>query len=751
MGVEMKSKILFGVLISMFIAILAACGSDTYYSGHFEDLDDNFGKSSSKITSSTSQIFNENIAFEGRFNLVSVFEPIKLEISALDENFEKTQTIEARIVRNRLEFTYKAPEIHFYRPFAQLDFTCRFRDTKDNTEMQFTIIADMNEKEYYNIDFYRTLESGYLKKLLQQKENFDIARQHTREAIHNLLDPELEHEYGISNAPYGKDTLEALAYNYSLFFTWDSPFYKNFKKLSQAVGSDKTWDEILSVSDISERLIDHYRLEESRCDKNVLENIAQDRDFSQLRYNMAIWIAQGKNDIDCNAIPQKPAIDTTKKDTTSKDPIIEKFGNCTVNRKHTKAKLGDGEYYSCNGTKWISVSAPEYHEDFGKRGEIVTYDGSYFMCNYEYSWRLLNDDEILPPVKDLLKCNDHQVVEYDNKYYRCRFEYVSLVIQDAWLEIPEDSVAQYQKNGKFCTDSTQGITEEENGSYFTCNHYSWTKLLDYEKKLYEHELAHKDECKNGTKGTAIYWNNSNYFYCNNDTRSWKSMGIQNQEHYGLGIFDGGVFISNDTLEKEIDDFTIKASQRPGWIAGLFDVINVTANINSHPYGAFFKKTRPYLSGLRGDKTIDFKNLSDQSESFDKFMEQYTHPESAYPAYIAQLTNVGEESYMDFATADKFCPKGYHIPDTTEWRTDSLNALPINASIYHDSPLYVRYNGKTYLYDIYWTKTTVNSTTQYCIENHSENNQNTSSRIIECPKDLYPGVQTLCIKDGESND
>lgn len=746
----MKSKILFGVLVSMLIAILAACGSDTYYSGHFEDLDVNFGKSSSKITSSTSQILNQNIAFEGRFNLVSVFEPVKLEISALDENFEKTQTVEARIIRNRLEFTYKAPEMHFHWPYVQLDFTCRFRDTKDNTEMQFTIIADMNEKEYYNIDFYRTLESGYLKKLLQKKENFNIARQHTHEAIHNLLDPELEHEYGISNAPYGIDTLEALAYNYSLFFTWDSTFNKNFKKLSQAVGSDKTWDKILSVSDISERLIDHYRLEESSCDKNVFETLAQDRDFSQLRYNTAIWIAQEKNNIDCKAIPQKPAIDTTKKDTTSKDPIIEKFGNCTVNRKHTKAKLGDGEYYSCDGTKWISVSAPEYHEDFGKRGEIVTYDGSYFMCNYEYSWRLLNDDEILPPVKDLLKCNNHQVVEYGNKYYRCRL-YVSLTIQDAWLEIPEDSVALYQKNGKFCTDSTQGSIEEENGSYFTCNHYSWTKLQDYEKQLYEHKLAHKDECKNGSKGTSIYWNKLNYFYCNNDSRDWQTLGIQNHEHCGLGIFDGGVFIDNDTIEKKIDEFTMKASHKSGWVAGAFEITNVTANINSHAYGVTCRNTRSYLSELRGNKTIDIKDLSDKSESFDKFMEQYTHAESAYPAYIAQFTNASEKTYMDFATAEKFCPKGYHLPDTSEWSRDSLNTLPINASIYHDSPLYVRYNSKTYLYNIYWTKTSKDSTTQYCFEQHTENGYNLTSQIIECPKDIYPGIQTLCFKDGESND
>ena len=57
-------------VVFVYAVLLAACGSDTYHSGHFEDLDDNFGKSSSKITSSTSQIFNENIAFEGRFAYV---------------------------------------------------------------------------------------------------------------------------------------------------------------------------------------------------------------------------------------------------------------------------------------------------------------------------------------------------------------------------------------------------------------------------------------------------------------------------------------------------------------------------------------------------------------------------------------------------------------------------------------------------------------------------------------------------------
>lgn len=747
---EINHKLLKFVVFAI-VAMLAACGSDTYYSGHYENIDDKFGKQPIATDTSAKENFNKSIAFEGKFNLVSVLEPVKLEITALDENFEKTQTVSARIERNRLDFTYKAPEIHFYRPYAQIDFTCRFRDTKDPTEMQFTILANLKENGFQNIDFYRTIESGYLKKLLKKNESYSFAKWHTRQAIHNLLDPELEYEYGIENAPYGADTLEALAYNYSLFFTWDSTFYKNFKKLSQAVGGSKKWDEILPVSEISEKLTEHYKFEDSRCNKDSLEKVKQDRDFTQLRYIMAIWVVQGNDSIDCNTekiihdYEKQLKKDSTEQDTVQNNAVIEKFGKCTLNRARQKVKLEAGKYYECDSLEWKPIFATTYYGDQGESGEIVLYDGTYFVCTGGDSWEVIKEDEITPPVKDLRKCTNQQILKYGEKYYRC--------YSTAWKELAtQDSISKYQRNGKFCTDSTNGIFEEVKDTIYQCSEYAWLKADDYNKALYQHALAHKDECKNGAKGTKIYWSESMqyYFFCNNDSKKWDYTRFSDREHYEPGMFDKGTFVNDTTIEVTNGVFSFTIVQITTWDR-RFDVDHITAKINAHTYGALFRNIQPYLSGLRGNDSLAIKNVTDKSESFDGFMAQYTHTESMYPAYIALFMHVGEESYMAYSKAKSFCPAGYHIPDTSGWKADFLKSYPLDARENQDSPLNVLYNGTTYLYDIYWTSSTKDSETQYCYEIHYENNKGPFSKIIECPKDLYPGVQTLCFKDGEEND
>ena len=746
-------RIPLSLFVSIFAIIFMACGSDTYYSSRYVDLDDEFGKTTPIIDTSTNKIFNETIAFEGNFNLVSVLEPVKLEISSLDSNYEKIQTISARIERNRLEFKYKAKELNFQNSIARIDFTCRFRDSKDTTEMDFTIFANMNERGFQNIDFYRTFESEYLNKLLQKKESFGLARQQTRQAIHNLLDPELDHEYGIANSPYATDTLEALLYDYCLFFSWDSKFYKNFKKLSQAVGSAKKWDEILSTSELFIELNEFYRLEESSCDSSVFKKIQKERDFTLLRYNAARWIVHGKHAIKCDTRANKITIDTAAilnsiaKDSLGLDSITALLGKCTIAREYEKAMFSKGRYFSCDGTQWKGISAPAYYGNIGEVGEVVFYDDQYFMCTDPNYWNVVQDEKLLPPVKAFEKCKNGRIVEMDKKYYRCTY-----IWSREWSEIPKDSITLYQKNGKFCSDSTEGTTEVVNGEYFTCNYYAWKKLTILERELYKQETAHKDECKNGSKGTMIYWNESAqvYFYCNYKTKKWHYVQFVGRVDYVLNAFDKGIYVDSTTIQATNNEFTFTINQAINRLYG-FEIVNSTATIDSHTYGVKFINKTPYISGERGNQTISLKTLTDKSDNFDDFVNQYAHSESAYPVYSMHLTHVGKESYMDYEHAQKFCPKGYHLPDTSEWTEDFLKVFPVDSLVNHDSPLYVRYNMKTYLYDIYWTTASKDSSTQYCYEIRKEDNKGPMSQIIECPKDLYPGVQTLCFKDGDGND
>ena len=745
MGKALTSLRAWALLLCCAALMVACFGSETYYAGDCRDLDKEFGMEESADSLDSSVYSNVNRELGGRFNLASNLEPVQLEIFSLTTDLKKLKSVTARIERNRIEFTYKAPTMEFPTGLALLEYTCRFRDVKESEEMKFSAYANLVNTGTVNVVFYHALESDRLKKLVQEKgESFNLARKHVYGAIHELLDPEREFAYEISNTPYGTDTLEALAYQYSLFFNGDSTFYRNFKKLSSAVGGSKRWDDVLPAKKITDELIEYYGLEESRCD-TAGSATANMTDLARRLYIAAKMIVGVDALPACKAdsIPEggdKPA-DTTSRDSVVETTVEDLFGACTINRKWEKVEFAEGEYYECRNMEWVPIVAPAYFGDEGEGGEIVKYGDKYFICNGGFSWSVLTEEEVVPPVEDLRRCVEYQLLPYGDKVYRCDW------LRDRWYELPADSVPLYKKNGYFCTDTTDGRIENVEGTYWTCNGQMWRKMYSTDTILYVHRVEHEGECDNGSKGTQIYWKEplESYIACDAGKREWDLMGVTRDEYYCKGVFDGGVFVDDSTVEKRIGDFVFAFQKIKGY-AYRYDMDHVTATVGEKEYGALFRNQQPYLSGKRGENPVAIDGFSGKSASFDGFVARYTHPESPYPAFGAQLTHVGEDSYMDWNKAEGFCPAGYHVPDTSEWSADFLKIFPVDARDNQDSPLKVRYNGTTYLYDIYWTSATKDSETHYCYEIRYEDNNGPLSRVIECPDDLYPGVQTLCFKD-----
>ncbi len=741
------------ILLLICMAMMAACTTDTYYADDYRNCDREFGLKEADSGAVEKVAADTVRSIEGGFNLASFLEPVKLEIGSLDKDLEKQESVTARIERNRISFTYKVKEMFFTEPYVEFDLTCRFRDSKDTTEMQFRSIAKLSDKSARNINLYRLLESEYLKNLMQEEgESFDLAQKHTHQAIHDLLDPETEFKYGIGNAPYGYDTLETFAYLYSLFFMKDTTFYKNFKKLSKAVGGEKKWDEVLSRKKISDKLIEHYRLGESQCDTTVRNELKKDIDWTLLRYDMARRIVDDTMTCTADTVAPRDTADvpdTTAKDTLHEVTAAEKFGECTINREQQKVMLDTGKYYLCKDKEWIPIMAPAYYEDRGKEGDIIIRDGEYFVCGGDYYWRLLKDDEIVPPVKELRRCRKNEVAQYGKTFYRCD------ILHHRWYELPEDSLFQYQKNDVLCADSTEGRIEQVGGSFWTCSDLSWTKVWYSDSVVYAFNLAHGDECKNGPKGTSVHWNEAisreysrhAYLVCDGQKLEWNAIDIVERNNYEAAVFDGGIFVDDSTFRTTNGDFTYTIRKRAEW-AGLFDVVGVEADIGGKEYGAFFRSKVPYLSSKRGDDSVAVDSITVKSASFDSFIAQYVHAIGPVPLLGVRFMRVGEGSYMDWETASGFCPEGYHVPDTSEWANGGIEKFASEERYSYDSPLKLRDNGTTFRYDIYWTSVSKDSGTHYCFEIHYEGNTGPLSRTLECPDDLYPGVQTLCFKDRE---
>ena len=746
------------ILLLICMAMMAACTTDTYYADDYRNCDREFGLKEADSGAVEKVAADTVRSIEGGFNLASFLEPVKLEIGSLDKDLEKQESVTARIERNRISFTYKVKEMFFTEPYVEFDLTCRFRDSKDTTEMQFRSIAKLSDNSARNINLYRLLESEYLKNLMQEEgESFDLAQKHTHQAIHDLLDPETEFKYGIGNAPYGYDTLETFAYLYSLFFMKDTTFYKNFKKLSKAVGGEKKWDEVLSRKKISDKLIEHYRLGESQCDTTVRNELKKDIDWTLLRYDMARRIVD--DTMTCTAdtvaprdtadVPDTTAKDTAKADTLPGVALAEIFGECSLNRQNQKVKLDTGKYYQCKDREWIPIMAPAYYEDRGKEGDIIIRDGEYFVCGGDYYWRLLKDDEIVPPVKELRRCRKNEVAQYGKTFYRCD------ILHHRWYELPEDSLFRYQKNDVLCADSTEGRIEQVGGSFWKCSDLSWTKVWYSDSVVYAFNLAHGDECKNGPKGTSVHWNEAisreysrhAYLVCDGQKLEWNAIDIVERNNYEAAVFDGGIFVDDSTFRTTNGDFTYTIRKRAEW-AGLFDVVGVEADIGGKEYGAFFRSKVPYLSSKRGDDSVAVDSITVKSASFDSFIAQYVHAIGPVPLLGVRFMRVGEGSYMDWETASGFCPEGYHVPDTSEWANGGIEKFASEERYSYDSPLKLRDNGTTFRYDIYWTSVSKDSGTHYCFEIHYEGNTGPLARTVECPDDLYPGVQTLCFKDRE---
>lgn len=762
---------IFAILPILCTVIMAAC-SDHYYADDYRNYDKEFGRETNEDSSTSATLpIDTNLALEGNFNLASLLEPARLDIYSLNGKLERLNSIPARISRNRLDFSYKATALRFPTSLAEFDIVCRYRDSKDTSEMHFTAYAKVSEKNSSGINFYRLLESEYIKKLVQEKgETFEQARTHAHYAIHDMLDPATTFEYGIENAPYGNDTLETLAYHYCLFFLHDSSFYRNFKKLSAAVGNGKKWDDIVSATEISNKLIEYYRLDESQCDSAVYNTLKKDDDWTQLRYSTAIWIVGDTASCDTKK-PQKDTsevADTTAKDTLKEPTVADKFGDCTANRQNQRVKFDEGKYFECKDKEWVETIAPIYYGDYGNAGEYVIYDGQYFQCWGGFEWHAVPEEFVLPPVKDLQQCKPGNYAQYGDKVFHC---YKYLRDDDyygvIWYEFPEDSIPIVQRNGLFCTDSTIDRIEEVDGTYWVCHHVIlawdlgenryWTKLSFTDSVLYAFNKEHQGDCKSGRTGTTVYWNEAMstrystyvYFLCDDTYNDWgyDYTGIGSREDYEPAVLDGGVFINDSTFVAQHGEYTYTVMRRTGW-SRIFDIDNVTASIDGKEYGVLFRNKIPYLSGKRGAEDIMADTLPGKSKSFNSFVEQYTHPESAYPAFHVTLSRMGENSYMDWEHAASFCPTGFHMPDTSEWKEEFLSKFPVDARDAQDSPIKVRYNAKEYTYDIYWTSASKDSDTHYCYEIRYEANDGPYSRTIECPNDIYPGVQTLCFKDEE---
>lgn len=438
----------------------------------------------------------------------------------------------------------------------------------------------------------------------------------------------------------------------------------------------------------------------------------------------------------------------------------------------------DGRYWKCvsadYGYAWSEISGGEFYGgdcDRTENKKVVLADSVYFICEAPCtsstfcagSWKKLSKEEQIPPILNQDACDQNHyglLKKYGDDYYLCSENY--------WIKAPDSVITEPVKDGFICVDSLFGVEKKYGDVYYACaSTFGWEILNGMETA--RRNYAEKYGTCDTITGKSIYWDEEQktLFGCAVPRARWSRLHLASSPFTPpAGITEeklaGGKYLDNSNYSVTIDgvdyvfwrhDSTLSVSK---------------VNVGETTYDAYFYKSRMFIHSERelGKNTFLPSNYA-RSESFADFRDNWQWRATKTNECRGEYGTAGtpyaiaysENSYVDWNVAMNFCPEGFHIPDTLEFMSSDFLAYPTNLdSLRNDCPIRDHYNiyatgcnrDNYQYYSILWTATEKNSETQYCYEyayyaTGSEFEEKVR-RIIDCPKDVNPMVQVVCVRD-----
>ena len=449
----------------------------------------------------------------------------------------------------------------------------------------------------------------------------------------------------------------------------------------------------------------------------------------------------------------------------------------------------DGVYIKCNyDSEWNSgewtvldaeeILPPIIHKDSCVEKKVVKYDELYYICK-EKEWVLLSKEEAIPPVVDGLPCSwreEKTYVNYGEDYYICT--------NDKWSFVKNENVPLPEIHGDSCDSRYWGRMVKYDGVYFICapnDKYSssdlgyWSEAPKTSVVLYEHNKDLGNSCASGQVGTTLEWNPEagSLLGCvknlKTDAYEWGFVRLNTPASISEKSFAGGEFkadgayeITLDGIAYEFDGFKL-SRKAEDWGDNLVAYMyNHHVVIGGNRYEAEWVDTNLYINSMRGETVVALSDIEPKSDSYSGFYKTWydwvdrsnTCNGKAYgfhfPITSIQLKQYGEGVFADWNAAKSFCPQGFHIPDTTEWRRSSINTRTNAIASIEESyePSHGLCGSKyTKSFVLLWSSTEKDSETQYCLgytttQPYGDNRKD----LLECPKDLFPLGQVMCVKD-----
>lgn len=462
-------------------ALLVACGSDSGTSGgHYITGNDSFK--------------SEQTALDGYFYLHERLVPIDIKVATLDENLDSIGTIDVKLERHRDgKIHFVSDSIELESPYLRISYTCIYADSTSNIEMDFVEYIDADLVKHPILSLPGALESDRVKFLVQEDGfYFESAKQKALRDVYNVLEYDNRQDVLVELDSLWslREGINSHLYMLCLIDKPDTAFFDNYDKLRSAIGSGKTWHELLPEAEIADIM------------------------FTDDPYEKwtTFWMeAFGLTDCDSTNIYDTASV-TNKKST------------------YYKATLVCDDLYDTKRYKWRLLTDIEMDEGlcaFDQRDTVV-FDSMVYICDSaKTQWRNMAEKDAIPYLYGKCKSEiEGDTILYDKTYYAClgsedsrthdiRYEWTSNIpTNEKWLD-PVNVFVRKQYGACNGIDYQSKVSIE--GKYYQCDDWDWT-WKEVDRKTYflgicdslgwDTKKAHHDSvgyfiCRKGSKWEEI--------------------------------------------------------------------------------------------------------------------------------------------------------------------------------------------------------------------------------------------------------
>lgn len=449
---------------------------------------------------------NQWTALGGTFELPAPLVPTGIEVTLLDENLDSIGNVDTEMMRERGGFiVFESDSMVFASPLLRIRYTCAYKDSSSRLKMEFEQYVDMDVTKHPVL----RLTAGLLSErteFLVQEDGFYLTRAKEKafREMYDLLDYENRKQVNLDQDS-GYDillSLEDLLYKLCLSEKPDSTFYGCYSNLRSAVGSGKTWRDLLSEDEFADNLFAQNTAEEYR----------------------EVWVTSFG----------LPACDSASyKDTAS-----------VKNKKSVYYKrilVCDNEWYGnsrvINKFKWRLLTDFETERGvctFALR-DTVEYNGAAYVCDSaKTDWSKMADKQGVPYLYGT--CTDEvegDSVLYDSTYYACvahkdywhpdgQYEWTSQIPEDERWTNPVNVFVR--KHEGLCNEKRDMETAVVDGKYYQCYENAWEEIDRFTYFL--------GRCNSLTLNKKAHHDSTGYFECKGTARSsnWEEVLIPN--YYG---------------------------------------------------------------------------------------------------------------------------------------------------------------------------------------------------------------------------